>query len=77
MGYLDKHWLSDVQQSRIIVLPGDESYIDQIDVRVSTITDKVATGTSDRELQLLHPGLTYDDVRACILFLYLRTVNKL
>lgn len=76
MPTLDEQWLRELKRSRVVVLADRASYIHSINVPVCRITDSVAGGVTDGELQLLYPGLTYQDIRACLLFLYLRAVGQ-
>lgn len=76
MRSLEERWKQEVTLSRIVILSNDGSYLKDIDVKVSVIMNRLATGSTTDELRTTFPKITEADIRACMLFTYLRIVKK-
>ena len=77
MERLEQSWLAEVRQSRIIILPGEASYLAEPGIRVTTVVEGLAKGLSEQDLMARYEGLTQADIRASGLFGYLRIIGKL
>ncbi|GAB3569276.1 hypothetical protein GCM10027578_23370 [Spirosoma luteolum] len=76
MNLLDVTWEREVRQSSIVILPCDDSYLKGSDIKVSAIIHQLAFGEGFGKLMHQYPGLTEADLRACMLFSYLRAIQK-
>jgi Protein of unknown function (DUF433) len=70
-------WEQEVKQSRIVALPEEEAYLQDVGVKVWDILHHLANGFGEQSLQKAYPSLTQGDVRACELFGYLRAVRRI
>lgn len=77
MTKLDTEWMNEVHKSRLVILPGEDSYLAGIDMPVWKLIQQMANGVTRAELTQAHPGLTEADIRACSLFVYLQITGKL
>lgn len=77
MNSLQKNWMREVQQSRIVVRPSEDAYIGGVDVRVWDIVHSIANGISECQLMETYPALTKEDIRACSLFVYLEAIGQI
>lgn len=76
MRSLEESWKQEVTLSRIVILSNDGSYLKDIDVKVSVIMNRLATGSTTDELQAAFPEITEADIRACMLFTYFKIMKK-
>lgn len=74
---LEASWEQEVRRSGVIILNNGDAYLKEVGVSVWTILHQLSTQGGERQLQLAYPGLTPDDLRACMLFGYLRSVHRL
>ena len=74
---LQKSWIREVEQSRIVIRPDEDAYIDGVNVKVWDIVRSIASGISEHHLIEMHPALTKTDIRACSLFVYLRDIGRI
>ena len=77
MKRLEQTWVEEVQQSRIVILPQEASYLAELDLPVLTVMKGMSQGLAELDLLGQYPGLTSTDIRACGLFAYLRATGKL
>ena len=71
-------WTRTVQRSRIVVRSDDTSYVDQVGVYVSTIVRRQCVqGISSEALLKDYPGLTPEDLTACLKFISLRARRRI
>ncbi|MBC3783779.1 DUF433 domain-containing protein [Spirosoma utsteinense] len=70
-------WEQEVKQSRIVALPEDDAYLQEVGVKVWDVLRHLANGLGEQSLRQTYPSLTQGDVRACELFGYLRAVRRL
>lgn len=74
---LETGWINEIRQSRLVVLPGEDSYLQGINIVAWELMEQLANGVTEAELSQAHPGLTQADIRACSLFAYLRIIGEL
>ena len=77
MTKLETEWISEVHTSRIVILPGEDSYLPGVDIPVWKLIQQMANGVTITELIQAYPGLSETDIRACSLFVYLQITGKL
>lgn len=77
MTKLETEWINEIYKSRLVILPGEDSYLSGVDVPVWKLIQQMANGVTEAELTQDHPGLTKADIRACSLFVYLRITSKI
>ena len=77
MTELETEWINEIHKSRLIILPGKDSYVSGVDVPIWKLIHQMAHGITNTDLTQAHPGLTETDIRACSLFVYLRITGKL
>lgn len=77
MTILETGWINEIRESRLVILPGEDSYLRGINAPVWELIGQLANGITVAELKQAHPSFTQADVRACNLFVYLRIVGKL
>ena len=73
---LEETWWREVYQSRIIILPGEASYLAELGLLASTVIERLGDGVLEPELMVQHPGLTQADIRACGLFSYFQAIGR-
>ena len=74
---LETGWINEIRQSRLVILPGEDSYLQGINIAAWELMEQLANGVTEAELSQAHPCLTQADIRACSLFAYLRVIGKL
>ncbi len=77
MHSLQKSWIREVNQSRIVIMPENEACINGADVKVWDIVSSLASGLSEHQIMAECPALTKDDIRACSLFVYLQATGQI
>lgn len=77
MTTLERGWINEVRQSRLVILPGNDSYLQDVNIPVWELMEQMAHGLTGAELSQVHPCLTQADIRACSLFVFLRITGKL
>ena len=77
MTKLEIEWINEIHESRLVILPEEDSYLSGIDIPVWKIIRQVADGLTEAELIQAYPDLTEADIRVCSLFVYLRITGKL
>jgi hypothetical protein len=77
MTKLETGWINEIHKSRLVILPGEDSFLQGINVPVWKLIEQLANGVTEAELRQAHPCLTQADIRACSLFVYLRIIGKL
>ena len=71
-------WIKEVQASRIMIRSDETSYIDRVGVYVSTIFRRQHMELASYDtLMQDYPGLTTDDLTACLKFVVLRARRKI
>jgi hypothetical protein len=74
---LETGWINEIRKSRLVILPGDDSYLQGINMPIWKLIEELANGVTEGELRQAHPCLTQADIRVCSLFTYLRIIGKL
>ncbi len=74
---LEKGWINEIHKSRLVILPGEDSYLQGIDMPVWELIKQMADDETVAKLMQDHPCLTQADIQACGLFAYLRIIGKL
>ena len=75
--WLEQSWLAEVRQSRIVIQADESSYLADLHLPVVMVIEELAYGMLETDLMAQFDGLTLADLRACSLFMYLRTVGKI
>jgi uncharacterized protein (DUF433 family) len=70
-------WWKDVQMSRIMFRFGNDSYIDKVGVYVRTVVDRATAGWEYQAIIDEYPGLTQEDIKACLKFTTIHGKSKL
>jgi uncharacterized protein (DUF433 family) len=74
---LEKGWINEIHKSRLVILSGEDSYLQGIDMPVWELIKQMADEVTVAKLMQDHPSITQADMRACRLFIYLRITGKL